>query len=159
MLELLAWDQGEDIAIVPERAPIDLEWARFPNGVKKQYTEPLAPEPEKPVVPLVSVVVTGAELVGGIYWAKEGDILTITGDCALPDGDLIVMAEQVVDATNVVSDSRFKAVFLDGKLSIAARFDKSGNYMITQERINRGLDRIESPVNLSFNKIEFDIYV
>lgn len=127
------------------------------NGGWQQqtYTETV----ENPVIPLTGVVVMGAETVGSIYWAQEGVALTITGSCALPDGELIVMAEQVVDAVNVVSDSRFKAVFADGVLSITARFDKSGNYMITQERINRGLDRINSPVHLSFNKIEFDIYV
>lgn len=122
---------------------------------KQTYTETI----EKPVIPLAGVVVVGSKPVGSIYWAQEGVTLTITGTCALPDGELIVMAEQVIDAVNVISDSRFKASFLDGKLSITARFDRSGNYMITQERINRGLDRINSPVHLSFNKIEFDIYV
>lgn len=143
----------------PDGLPVvDEQYLRvMPSGGTQQqaYQEAI----EKPVVSLTNTLVTGAELVGDIYWAVEGTILTITGDCALPDGDLIVMAEQVVDATNVVSDSRFKAVFLGGQLSITARFDKSGNYMITQERINRGLDRINSPVNLSFDKLEFDIYV
>ena len=41
MLELIAWNQEEDTAILPERHPLDLEWARFPSGVKKQYSKPV----------------------------------------------------------------------------------------------------------------------
>lgn len=159
MLDLIAWNKETDTAMLPERLPVDLEWARFPSGVKKQYNEPVTPVAEKPIVEITNIEVAGAVLTGAIYWAQEGDVLTITGDCALPDGDLIVMAEQVIDASIVVSDNRFKAVFLNGKMTITARFDKSGNYMITQERINRGLDRINSPVNLAFDKIEIDVYV
>ncbi len=119
----------------------------------------MTPEAPKTVIPLTNVQVTGAEVNGSIYWAQEATALVITGDCALPDSELIVMAECVVDATKVVADTRFKAVFVDGKLTINARFDVPGNYVITQERINRGLDRIGQPIHLGFDQIEFDIYV
>ena len=122
---------------------------------EQTYTESVV----VPILPLTNVVIVGAEIAGAIYWAQEGVTLTITGDCDLPDSELIVMAEQVIDAKTVVSDSRFKATFALGKLSITARFDKSGNYMITQDRINRGLDRIGAGVHLSFDTLEFDIYV
>ena len=112
-----------------------------------------------PVMPLTNLSITNAEKVGYIYWSEENVSMTITADCALPDGSLIVMAEQVVDATSAVSDTRFKATILDGVVTIQARFSKSGNYMITADRVNRGLDRIGAGVHLSFDDIEFDIYV
>ena len=112
-----------------------------------------------PVMPLTNLSITNAEKVGYIYWSEENASMTITANCALPDGSLIVMAEQVVDATSAVSDTRFKAIILDGVVTIQARFSKSGNYMITADRVNRGLDRIGAGVHLSFDDIEFDIYV
>ena len=115
--------------------------------------------PEIPKIPLTNLAVTNATKVGAIYWAEENVSMTITANCALPDGSLIVMAEQVVDATSAVSDTRFKTDILNGVATIQARFAKSGNYMITADRVNRGLDRIGAGVHLSFDDIEFDIYV
>lgn len=112
-----------------------------------------------PVIPLSNLEVANAAKVGDIYWVQEGVSMTITGDCDLPDGSLIVMAEQVVDATNAISDTRFKADIANGVVTLTAKFDKSGNYMITASRVNRGLDRIGAGVNLSFDDIEFDVYV
>jgi hypothetical protein len=49
IMNLIAWNKETDTAITPERPPSDLEWARFPNGVKKQYVEPKEPEPPAPI--------------------------------------------------------------------------------------------------------------
>ena len=49
IMNLIAWNKETDTAITPERLPVDLEWARFPNGVKKQYVEPKEIEPPAPI--------------------------------------------------------------------------------------------------------------
>lgn len=41
MESLLAWAKANDIAILPERLPVKGEWARHPNGTKKQYNPPV----------------------------------------------------------------------------------------------------------------------
>ncbi len=110
------------------------------------------------VLPLTNVVIS-VSLIGAIYWVQENDVVTITGDISLPDGEYIVMAERMVDATKAVDDVRFKAIVANGAMTINAKFAQAGNYLISAERVNRGLDRIGTGVHLSFDSIEFDVYV
>jgi hypothetical protein len=47
MQELIAWNKETDLPIKPERHPIDGEWARHENGVKKEYNKPVNLQSEK----------------------------------------------------------------------------------------------------------------
>ncbi len=99
-----------------------------------------------------------ASLVGSVYWIEKNAPFVATADCLLPNGELMVMFEQVIDSKTVVNDTRFKAVVVDGVISISGSFDTTGNWMLTAERVNRGLDRIGAQFHLSFDPIEFDVY-
>ena len=112
-----------------------------------------------PVLPLTNINITNAVLHGSIYWIAENAVMTITGDVALPDGDVMVMAERVVDAIHVVDDARFIATIANGVMTMNVKFVSTGNYKFSAARLNRGLDRIGAGVHLSFDDIEFDVYV
>ena len=85
--------------------------------------------------------------------------MTATGDIALPDGDYMMMAEKVVNGSIVVDDERMKATVLNGSLSMNVSFPNAGNYIISAKRLNEGFDRIGAGIHLSFDDIEFDVYV
>jgi hypothetical protein len=112
-----------------------------------------------PFIPVTDVSLSAGSLVGEIYWIPVGTAWALTAGVALPDGQMMVMVERVVDATQAIDDIRFIASIANGQLTINGVFDKSGNYVITPERINRGLARINAPFRLAFDKIEFDAYV
>lgn len=110
----------------------------------------------KPKYLLKNLEVQGAQKQGDIFWATKGSVVTITGECDLPDDDIIVMVEQVVDMSTVVNDVRGIATIRDGVLSLSIVFDRTGNWLLRPERLNRGLDRIGKPFNFIFNTLEFD---
>lgn len=113
----------------------------------------------KPVLPLTNINITNAVLNGAIYWIAENSPMVITGDVSLPDGSYMVMAERVIDGSQVVDDARFKAIVSNGKMTINAIFKTTGNYLFSADRLNRGLDRIGANVHLGFDDIEFDVYL
>lgn len=115
---------------------------------------------KKKVLPEVALtnIKINVQLVGKIHWIQKAAAFTATADCPLPDGELMVMFEQVIDSKTVVNDTRFKAVVVDGVISISGSFDTTGNWMLTAKRVNRGLDRIGAQFHLSFDPIEFDVY-
>lgn len=107
----------------------------------------------------VEVSSASARKVGGIWWMPENEAFTLTADVALPDSELMIMSERVVNGDTVVDDMRFIANIANGQVTINGTFKTSGNYQITAERLNSGLARIGMPIELIFNKIEFDVYV
>lgn len=118
------------------------------------------PNDNKVLAKLTDINVTNAELQGAIWWLEKDKPTVITGKFSVPlNATFMLMAEKVVDATDPVDDTRFKAVIdADGNLTINAVFDSTGNYVITAERLNRGLERIGKPIELEFETIEFDVY-
>jgi len=114
----------------------------------------------KPVVPMTNLVVSSeATLTGNIYWLTKDITATVTADLLLPDGEYMIIAERVVDATQVIDDTRFVATVADGVLTMVVKFEVTGNYLFSATRMNKGLDRIGSPVHLSFDDVEFDIHI
>jgi len=114
----------------------------------------------KPVLPMTNLVVSSeAILTGNIYWLTKDVAATVTADLALPDGEYMIIAERVVDATQVIDDTRFVATVAEGVLTMTVKFEVTGNYLFSATRMNKGLDRIGSPVHLSFDDVEFDVYV
>jgi len=156
---IIAWDKELDVAVSPQREPVNGEWALFPSGFKKQYNEPVITSP-KPIVPMTNLVVSSeATLTGSIYWLTKDVVATVTADLALPDGEYMIIAERVVDATQVIDDTRFVATVLNGELTMTVSFETTGNYVFSADRMNKGLDRIGAPMHLGFDTIEFDIHI
>ena len=119
------------------------------------------PEPAKPFLSLstINVTATTAKEVGNIIWIEENDPFTLTSTCeGLPDGQIMMMIEKVIDGNQPQDDIRLIVDVKDSNITVKGRFTSTGNYIITQERMNRGLERINAPFRLSFDKIEFDVY-
>lgn len=116
-------------------------------------------DPSTVTIPVTNVLVSGVNKVGDIWWVQVGSTWTLTADVPMPDGQMMVMMERVVDGRQSVDDVRFIATITSGKLTIAGKFDQSGNYTISKERLNRGLERIKAPFRLDFTLVEFDAYV
>lgn len=115
--------------------------------------------PVKPVVKITNIKIPVAELKGSIYWIRKDLPLIITADCPLPNGELMVMVERVINGSNTVDDVRIKAVISEGVMSMSFIFDTSGNYIFRASRLNEGLDRINEPYHLSFDDVEFDVFI
>ena len=105
------------------------------------------------------VAISGAIKQGDIWWIPQGQPFKLTGNAQLPDGQMMVMVERVVDADKPIDDVRFIATIQDGQLTLTGVFEKSGNYVISAERLNRGLERIGMPIKLVFDTVEFDAFV
>lgn len=127
----------------------------------EDYLESIVPEQtEIPIVNIENLTVSGSQLVGNIYWNKLGTQITLQADCSLPDGKFMMMIEKVVEATQAVEDLRTPLTVENGKASAAFTFSESGNYVLKEERLNKGLDIIQAPFRVSLDSdIEFDVYV
>lgn len=146
------------------------------EGEAAEYFSP-QPEIEAEVaelaeVKLTDIILKGAATrqVGDIHWTKVASEFTLTAKLTsaekgtpLPDdlknSELMVMCERVVDGQMAVDDMRFIASIKNGKVSLQGQFVHSGNYIINDERINRGLARIGASFRLVFDNIEFDAYL
>ncbi|TMP46403.1 hypothetical protein CWB96_12995 [Pseudoalteromonas citrea] len=113
-------------------------------------------------IALTNTTVTSpsAQLIGNIWWLPKDEPFTITANAeGLPDGGLMVMVERVINATQPVDDIRFVANIQNGQITMQGKFEQSGNYIITAERLNAGLERIGAPFRLAFDTLELDAYV
>ncbi|MBU2968799.1 hypothetical protein KO527_05475 [Pseudoalteromonas sp. C2R02] len=130
----------------------------------KGYELKLVAVIEKPKIALtdVSVVAEKSEKVGDIWWIPTKTPFVLTANVGLQDSRMMVIIEQVIrleDGTyNPVNDKRIPADIINGVVTIKGKFESDGNYRITQERLNMGLDEIGAPFNLNFDLIEFDAY-
>lgn len=101
----------------------------------------------------------------GINMLKYGQDFKITANVDDPDGILPnpallnIIAEQVINGKKVINDERFKAVMIDGVATIDASdgFADTGNFIISQERLNEGLKNIGLSFQVEFDRLEFDI--
>ena len=75
-MHLIAWDKDKNLAITPERKPTQLEWARFPSGVIKQYNKPTE------ILPRVITVITTGAMQTRFSIAEEIAITTGTDEVA-----------------------------------------------------------------------------
>ena len=120
-------------------------------------------KPQAPaVVTLTNVNVTGEHVVlgsGDIWWLPKNSPFTLTANAQLPNAQMMIIVERVINGSTVIDDMRVKATIANGVVTINAAFAQSGKYQITAERLNAGLDTIGAGFNLAFDKIEFDAYV
>ncbi|BBN81945.1 hypothetical protein PA25_19300 [Pseudoalteromonas sp. A25] len=135
------------------------------NEQSQTFSQPIIdeePVPSYPVISLQNVNITSphAHLVGKIWWVPKLESFTLTANAeGLEDTQIMIMVERVINATQPVDDIRFVAKVENGALSMIGNFEQSGNYFITAERLNAGLERIDAPFRLSFEPMEFDAYV
>ncbi|MBB1384358.1 hypothetical protein H5119_02130 [Pseudoalteromonas sp. SG45-5] len=110
---------------------------------------------------LTNVSVTGEHVTlgaGGIWWLPINEGFTLTANAQLQDMEMMIIIERVV-SNNVIDDLRAKASIVDGLITINSKFTQSGNYQITSERLNAGLEAVDAPFRLVFDNVEFDAYV
>ena len=115
-----------------------------------------------PEIELTNVQVSSASAelgAGNIWWIPQGEQFTLTANVALPDANMMIIIERLANGSTVIDDIRVKASIASGVVTINAAFSQSGNYQITAERLNAGLDTIGAGFKLAFEKIEFDAYV
>lgn len=119
------------------------------------------PHSKHPYINLNNVDVSAENITrgtGGIWWLPTNEQFTLTANAKLQDMEMMIIIERVV-SNNVIDDLRAKASIVDGLITINSKFTQSGNYQITSERLNAGLEAVNAPFRLSFNKVEFDAYV
>ncbi|TMP88509.1 hypothetical protein CWC05_03510 [Pseudoalteromonas ruthenica] len=115
-----------------------------------------------PYVPIKEIAVTGDTVErgkGGIWWLAQNSTFELRGVAALPDSEMIVIIERIIDGEQVIDDIRARAVIADNTITVRGQFSQSGNYIISASRLNKGLESIEAPFRLAFETVEFDAYV
>lgn len=111
---------------------------------------------------LTNVSVTGEHVTlgaGNIWWLPINEQFTLTANAQLEDMEMMIIIERIVNGSDVIDDLRAKASIVDGLITITSNFVQSGNYQITSERLNAGLEAVNAPFRLAFSKVEFDAYV
>lgn len=144
--------------------------------IKSVYADGGIPQQNYAVLPLTDVVVTGANLVGQIYWVKESAVFSISAviDNKIPgeDGELVAIpfgntvmstpVEEIVDG-KAVKTLRFESQITTDEAGIVHMQLPlklpSGNYLISPERINRGLEEIGAPFRFAFAPVDIDSQV
>jgi hypothetical protein len=122
--------------------------------------QPATPTIQLPIIPITNVMVTAETLrkVGNIFWVEKGKKITVTGDIALPNGEMMVMVEKVVRGSEPVDDIRRPVTIYNGQLHLQFTPKNDGNYILSAERLNAGLLAINKGFQLEFETLEFDIY-
>lgn len=116
-------------------------------------------DPPFVVLPVTNIVITAATLVGDIWWVEVNTPWTITANISLPDVDMMIVLERIVDGVSAIDDVRFVASVVSGGITINGMFSQSGNYSISAERLNKGLKRIGENFRLTFDAVEFDAHI
>lgn len=138
-----------------------LKWIESDHNVN-DYIASLDTSHSPNILELTNIVVQGDHVTlgnGGIWWIPQNERFELTANVALPDTEMMIIIERVANGSNVIDDIRVKAQIIDGVVTINGVFSQSGNYQITAERLNAGLEIIEAPFRLAFDKVEFDAYV
>lgn len=91
----------------------------------------------------------------------DGALTALLTELDTPKARMTVMAERVRggNAFDVIDDVRFDMMIDATSLTIVSTsgFDISGNYVVTQERMNKGLKAIGSPFEIEMPMLEFDV--
>lgn len=120
------------------------------------------PNSKHPFVQLTDVTVTGENVMlggGSIWWLPKNSTFTLTANAQLPDSEMMVIIERVINGGTVIDDLRVKATIVGGVITVNGEFAMSGNYQITSDRLNKGLETIGASFRLAFDKVEFDAHV
>lgn len=106
----------------------------------------------------IEVLFDIGQKVGNIYWIPTNTLITITANIPLPDNVFMTIFEQVVDVNVPTNDIRRPATVENGIMTLQVKFKNSGNFILSSERLNKGLKVINAGFKLSPFRLEFDIY-
>lgn len=145
--------------------PYDVQAPQYFVGGVWTFDDPNTPEVELPVIPITSVSLSNASLMGNIWSVDAKTVFNLTAKAHLPEGQLTVIVDKVVNK-ETVEDLRFRAMVTpltddpEGNLlTLPLYFEASGNYQIDPERLNNGLAEIGAPFRVSFAKVDIDALV
>lgn len=137
MLTLLAWIKETDIAASPERLPVNGEWARYPNGVKKEYYEQA--DTKEPI--LVTVVLSKNQCLLG-----ESVDYTITFDQPITVPYIVPIS---VSDRNNKHITNIGCTVQNGVATGSFIMGSAGDFTVTNEAINFHNTVIEAPLQLT----------
>lgn len=136
----------------------------FVNG-EWTFDNPFTPEVETeyPVIQIQNIQISNMELdAAGIWNGPTDTVLTLTADTFLPTGKFTAIVQKIVNKV-AVSDLRFDANIAAGEgqsiLTLPLYFKDSGNYLITQERLNEGLAEIKQVFRVAFAPVDLNVVV
>lgn len=115
-------------------------------------------QPPVIVIENINVFCSTGGKVGDIYWIPTNELVVIDADIPIPDSQFMVMFELLVNSGEVVQDVRRPATISNGRLNLQVRFRVSGNYTLSSDRLNKGLEAIGAGFRLAPFKIDFDVY-
>lgn len=125
------------------------------------FDDPATAVVEKLVLPINNIDLN-APKNGNIWKVGTKTVVTLTASTLIPAGNFTAIVERVVRGS-VVADFRFDANIVAGEslnqLVMPLYFEESGNYQITPERLNQGLDEIGLPFHVAFTKVDIDVIV
>lgn len=136
------------------------------NGVWEARDIPTSETPtEIPIIP-VSISDVNISLVDGLYQGYTDDIVEVKGLAPyLPPGVMTIIVQEMARSKVLIREHRFNAVIEETadpvmrQFTLRMRFKDSGNYVITEERLNEGLAEIGLPIRITLPKLDFNIVV
>lgn len=149
----------------PGLPPDGTEWILVDgNWVSQAIPVPETPA-EPPVLP-VTITEVNLSLVDGLYQGYTSEIIVVRGLIPyLPPTQMTVIVQEMARSNILIREHRFNAVIdttedaIMRSFELRMRFDFSGNYVITEERLNEGLAEIKMPIRISMPKLDFNIVV
>ena len=150
-MNIIAWNKETDTAILPERLPLDGEWAFFDYGdgrtAKKQYHEPVEVV-EKVIIPITITSITGAissDIVTGEVVVKELTPFTMTAAIPLGQDAPFLVPIKRVDTGRVVYVA---AEVVSDVMTATISLPTSGAWVCGEDEVNSNLD--DDPFKFSF---------
>jgi hypothetical protein len=126
----------------------------------------IPPLPEASEYPVVPVIVTQVSLPfnDGMYDGFINQIVEVDGVLPLlPPGEMTIIVQELVGNRDILNEKRFAAMIEETespdwrRFTLFLRWSESGNYLITQERLNAGLEQVGKPIRIALSKLEFNI--
>jgi len=152
---IIAWDKELDIAVEPQRQPLNKEWAFFDYGdgltEKKQYNDPVTPENQLPEITVsdIEIEINNAqtEPFSGMYYCNVGDTVSISGNLTIDDviqniSFPVTLKMPLIRHANgrATDDEIYMNVNVSsGVLTLAGVIPRSGDWKISIDRNNDAL--------------------
>lgn len=127
---------------------------------------PIPTIPENPEFPTLPVIVTQVSLPlnDNMYDGYINQIIEVDGVLPmLPPGEMTIIVQELVGNRDIKNEKRFTALIEETespdwrRFTLLLRWTESGNYLITQERLNMGLEQVNKPIRIALSKLEFNI--
>lgn len=132
--------------------------------VSQPIPAPVVP-PVPPVFPVTISELT-VSLADGLYQGYTNEIIVVRGFVPyIPEGIMTIIVQEMVRSSVLIREHRFNATIeqtadpVMRAFTLRMKFDQSGNYVITEERLNEGLAEIGAPIRITMPKLDFNIVV